>query len=86
MWITLLVWNTFTWALMGFDKYQAQGGRYRVAEQTLLMSGLCLGAPGILLGMYTFRHKIRHRRFVWGMPVCLLLNLLVGLLLVEWAA
>lgn len=39
------------------------------------------GSIGSILGMYTFRHKTRHLKFVYGMPAILIIQLILLFLL-----
>src|SRR5690606_10260690 len=55
--------------LMGWDKFQAVGGRDRVPEKALLAWALVGGSFGILLGMAAFRHKTRHATFRCLVPL-----------------
>lgn len=63
--------------LMGVDKRKAKKGARRIPEKTFFLIALLGGALGAILGMYTFRHKTLHRKFTWGMPAILLLQLLL---------
>ena len=69
-------------ALMGIDKYKAKKRAFRIPEATLFIIAVIGGSIGSILGMYTFRHKTRHRSFVYGMPFILLVQiaLIVALL------
>lgn len=85
--ITLLstyfaVINLIGFALMGIDKYRAKKRAFRIPEATLFIIAVIGGSIGSILGMYTFRHKTRHRSFVYGMPFILLVQiaLIVALL------
>lgn len=69
-WIGVL--SLLAFILMGYDKGRAKAGRRRVPERTLLLVAALGGAPGALLGMYLFRHKTRHPRFQYGLPLLLL--------------
>jgi uncharacterized membrane protein YsdA (DUF1294 family) len=60
--------------LMGFDKRKAIRRQFRIAESTLLFCTLVGGSVGILIGMRLFRHKIRVRKFKYGVPVIALLH------------
>lgn len=76
----MLIWylaavNLLAFILMGVDKARARRGVRRIPEKALFLAALIGGSVGALLGMYTFRHKTRHRSFVIGMPVILLLQL-----------
>lgn len=63
--------------LMGIDKYKAKKDRRRVPEKRFFLLALLGGAPGAILGMWTFRHKTRHWYFKWGLPLILLFQLAV---------
>jgi uncharacterized membrane protein YsdA (DUF1294 family) len=58
------------------DKRRARQQNWRIKERTLFLSALYFGAIGILIGMYTFRHKTRHWSFIIGMPCLLLFNII----------
>ena len=61
--IALLAINLFTFFLYGLDKLNAQTGRYRLSEATLITLSVCTGGIGGLLAMTTFRHKTHHKYF-----------------------
>jgi len=58
--------------LMGIDKRRARLGKWRIPERTLFLIALLGGSIGSLIGMYLFRHKTRHLKFVIGMPLILI--------------
>lgn len=70
--------NLAAFTAMGVDKRRARKGRWRVRERTLFLLALLGGSVGSLAGMQCFRHKTKHPRFVWGMPVILALHLLLA--------
>ncbi len=71
--------NLIAFALYGIDKRRAKQGAWRISEYTLLLVALLGGSLGALLGMRYFRHKTRHRKFRYGVPLILLLQLGLGL-------
>ncbi|MGN1181132.1 MAG: DUF1294 domain-containing protein [Suilimivivens sp.] len=80
--ITLLlayftVINLIGFALMGIDKYRAKKRSFRIPEATLFIVAIIGGSIGSIIGMYAFRHKTRHRYFVYGMPFILLLQIIL---------
>lgn len=71
----LLLWNGVTFFLMRADKEAAKKGKRRIAESSLFIAAFLLGALGIYTGMYFFRHKTKHLKFVILMPLLCLLNI-----------
>lgn len=68
----LLLINAAAFLLMLVDKRKAKKNRWRIPERTLFGSALLGGSIGALLGMYTFRHKTKHRSFTLGMTAILI--------------
>ena len=58
--------NIITFVLYGIDKWRAKRDRLRIPEETLMWLAIAGGSVGALLGMYLFRHKTRHRKFVFS--------------------
>lgn len=81
LWGYLILMNLIAFALYGIDKRRAKQGAWRISEYTLLLVALLGGSLGALLGMRYFRHKTRHRKFRYGVPLILLLQLGFGLYL-----
>ena len=75
--IYLAVMNAAAFVMMGADKRRARKGRWRIPEKALFAAALAGGSAGAILGMQIFRHKTRHRYFVWGMPAILAVQLLL---------
>lgn len=49
--------------MYGVDKSRAKKDKWRIKEQTLLMTGFLGGALGGIIGMLAFRHKTKHWYF-----------------------
>lgn len=73
--------NLMAFALMGIDKRKAIKGAFRIPEATLFIIAIIGGSIGSIVGMYTFRHKTRHFKFVYGMPAILIIQILLVILL-----
>ena len=67
--------NLIGFALMGIDKFKAKKRAFRIPEATLFIIAIIGGSIGSIIGMYAFRHKTRHRSFVYGMPFILILQI-----------
>ena len=81
--IFLLFMNILGFSLMFSDKQRAIRGRWRIPERTLFLVAVLGGSLGSLLGMRLFHHKTRHRYFVVGMPLILIVQLAVGYILLT---
>ena len=79
--IYLLCMNILGFALMSSDKRRAKRGQWRIRERTLFLTAALGGSAGSLLGMWLLHHKTKHRYFVLGMPLILLVQLGLGILL-----
>lgn len=75
--IYLLIINVIAFLAMWIDKRKAEKGKWRISETTLLLLGVLGGSIGGMIGMYTFRHKTKKKRFTIGMPAILIIEILI---------
>lgn len=73
----LIVINVIAFVLMGIDKHKAKKKQWRIPERTLFLSAAIGGSIGAMYGMHLFRHKTKHKSFLFGMPAILALQLLL---------
>ena len=73
--IYLLIINAAGFLLMRIDKGKARKNRWRIPEATLMGIAAVGGSVGVLIGMYTFRHKTKHAKFYIGVPLLLILQI-----------
>ena len=76
MTIYLLLINAAGFGVMLYDKYLAKNNLWRIPEKSLFGIAAFGGSVGCLLGMYTVRHKTRHKSFTLGIPAILAIQLL----------
>ena len=69
--------------MMGIDKWKAIKDRWRISEKALLTSAFALGAPGATLGSLFFHHKTLKKKFKFGLPAALIVNLISIVLIVD---
>ena len=81
----ILVVNTIAFALYGVDKSKAKNGKWRIQEATLILVALLGGAPGAWIGMRSFCHKTRHKKFTILIPLTALVQGAV-FVYITWAA
>lgn len=67
--------NLLGFFMMGIDKGKAKKQKWRIPERTLFAIALLAGSLGVLAGMYCFRHKTKHARFIIGIPFILVFQL-----------
>ena len=56
---------------MTLDKLLAKKNAWRIPERTLMGVSAIGGSIGVLIAMYTVRHKTRHVKFYLGVPAIL---------------
>ena len=74
-----LLINVTAFAAYGIDKRQAKRGGRRISEATLLLLPLFGGAMGAVMGMTTFRHKTKHKKFLILVPLTFLFHTAIWL-------
>ena len=70
----LLAVNITSFILYGIDKYKAKKGRWRISEATLLLMAVIGGSIGALAGMRLWHHKTMHKKFKYGIPVIIIMQ------------
>lgn len=79
----LIIVNAAAFLLMLADKQKAKRGLWRIPESTLMGVAVIGGSVGALAGMYTFRHKTRHLKFVLGVPLIFVIQILLIIFLIA---
>ena len=79
--VYLLIINATGFILMLVDKVKAKKNLWRIPEATLFLVAAIGGSIGSLLGMYTFRHKTKHVKFILGMPLILAVQIIAVVLI-----
>ena len=70
----LLAVNIVTFLLYGIDKYKAKKGKWRISEATLLMMAAIGGSIGAWAGMRLWHHKTMHKKFKYGIPLIIIMQ------------
>lgn len=71
----LLLINLVTFVLYGIDKWEAKTDRWRIPEATLLWLAAAGGSIGAWCGMKVWHHKTLHKKFRFGVPAILFVQL-----------
>ena len=73
----LIVINIVTFLVYGIDKWKAKQGSWRISEATLLILAAIGGSIGALLGMKVWRHKTMYKKFKYGLPLILIIQIIL---------
>ena len=73
----LLAVNLTTFLLYGIDKYKAKKNRWRIPEATLLTVAAIGGSIGAWAGMRLWHHKTMHKKFKYGIPIIIIIQIAV---------
>ena len=71
----LLAVNLVTFLLYGIDKYKAKKGKWRISEATLLTMAAIGGSIGAWAGMRLWHHKTMHKKFKYGIPLIIIMQI-----------
>ena len=71
----LLGINAVTFIVYGIDKYKAKKAKWRIPETTLLLLAVLGGSIGAWMGMKVWHHKTMHKKFKYGIPAILLIQI-----------
>jgi uncharacterized membrane protein YsdA (DUF1294 family) len=73
----LILINVLTFLVYGIDKWKAKQGSWRISEATLLILAVIGGSIGALLGMKIWHHKTMHKKFKYGLPLILIIQIIL---------
>jgi uncharacterized membrane protein YsdA (DUF1294 family) len=77
----IFIINIISFSVMYYDKKRSIRHKWRVPESRLFLFACILGSLGMWVGMYIFKHKTKHRRFVFGVPIILIIQLIIMFML-----
>ena len=76
--IYLILINLIAVIVTIYDKLCAVKRRWRVKESTLLLLSALGGSISMYITMLLIRHKTRHIKFMLGIPLILIFQLLIA--------
>lgn len=79
--IYLILINLIAVIVTIYDKLCAVKRRWRVKESTLLLLSALGGSICMYITMLLIRHKTRHIKFMLGIPLILIFQLLIAFLI-----
>ena len=79
----LLAVNIATFLLYGVDKYKAKKNQWRISEATLLTMAAIGGSIGAWVGMRIWHHKTMHKKFKYGIPIIIIMQVALAVYLLT---
>ena len=79
----LLAVNITTFLVYGIDKYKAKKERWRISEATLLLMAVIGGSIGAWAGMRLWHHKTMHKKFKYGIPLIIIMQVALAVYLLT---
>ena len=75
----LIIINLITVILTAYDKIAAKKFKHsRIPENTLIYLGILGGAAGEYITMLIIRHKTKHKKFMLGLPVIIIIQIIAA--------
>ena len=79
----LLAINAVASIVYGIDKYKAKNAKWRIPETTLLLLAAIGGSIGAWAGMRLWHHKTMHKKFKYGIPIIIILQVALAVYLQQ---
>ena len=73
--IYFAVINVLTFITYDIDKWKAKRSMWRIREASLLLLAVLGGSIGAWAGMWVWHHKTLHKKFRYGVPAILALQI-----------
>lgn len=74
--------SLITAAMTAIDKHKAKKGAFRISEATLFIMALLGGSLAEYTTMRLIRHKTLHKRFMIGLPLIIILQIVSVILVI----
>ena len=75
--IYFVITNVITFFMYGVDKWKAKKSKWRIREAALLGLAVLGGSIGAWLGMKVWHHKTLHKKFKYGVPAIIIVQLAI---------
>ena len=69
--------NVVAFFMYGIDKWKAKKSKWRISEATLLLMAVLGGSIGAWLGMKVWHHKTLHKKFRYGVPAIIIVQIAI---------
>ena len=82
--VFLLAVNVMAFFMYGIDKWKAKKDKWRTSEATLLWIAVIGGSIGAWLGMKVWHHKTLHKKFRYGLPLIIIVQIALIIFAYEY--
>jgi uncharacterized membrane protein YsdA (DUF1294 family) len=82
--VFLLSVNVIAFFMYGIDKWKAKKDKWRTSEATLLWLAVIGGSIGAWLGMKVWHHKTMHKKFRYGLPLIIIVQIALIIFAYEY--
>lgn len=72
--ILFLIFSVLSVILTVYDKLAAKTHKYRIPEKVLIFTAFMGGAAAQYLTMKLIHHKTRHKKFMLGLPLIIIIH------------
>lgn len=79
--IYLIIISVVAVVVTAYDKLSAIASKWRVSEKTLLLISVLGGSVAMYFTMLIIRHKTKKRKFMVGIPVIIILQIILYVLI-----
>lgn len=76
----LLLINAISFIVAVTDKIKALRNKWRISELSLFLLAIFGGSVGLLLGLLLCNHKTRKKKFMIGIPVIIIIQVVLSAL------
>jgi uncharacterized membrane protein YsdA (DUF1294 family) len=80
----LLSVNVIAFFMYGIDKWKAKKDKWRTSEATLMWLAIIGGSIGAWLGMKVWHHKTMHKKFRYGLPLIIIVQIALIIFAYEY--
>lgn len=81
--VFIIAINILGFILAGIDKYKAKRKLWRIPEKTLFLTAVLGATLGLYFGFIIFRHKTKRLKFMLGIPLIFIAQVIVLLLIIR---
>lgn len=80
----IIIISIIGWVLPIVDKKRARNNEWRIREQTLFIVSALGGSMAMYVSMKKYRHKTKHKRFMIGIPVIMIVQVFIIIIIVHF--